>query len=372
MTESIVTCFETLKNILTVSGFESRLAGAVKDAVLSLTDGFFHTASVTPRGSLVFSHRCENENAKHLLLDAHFDTVGLVVSQLSDGGFVRCVPVGGIDRRLLPTAEVIFYGKEALRGVFASTPPHLAEKNEKETLPEFSEYLVDTGRTKEELETLLPVGSPAVFAGESARLLNDRYASAHLDDKICCAAILETCRELANEETTCHVTVLFSSGEETGAGGAPCAARGILADGAVALDVNFACDKGVPDYSSAPLGAGAMISRSAVTDRRMTAIVETCACDAAIPHKIIAETEGTGTNADAIMIAGAGTPCAVLSVPLSYMHTPCEVCDLCDVQAVSDLLVQLVRRFDALSREEQTRLGVRVVKGTNAAKGERA
>ncbi len=363
MQERILDIFEKLKSIMTVSGYECINAEAVRKCALEACGGFFDSSEITPLGSVILYHKSEKKDAKTLLLDAHIDTVGLVVSEICEGGFVRTVPCGGIDRRILTTAEVEIFGKRKIRGLFASVPPHLASKNGEDTLPDHADFLIDTGLSDDELKNTVSVGNPCTFIGKTARFLNARIASAHLDDKICCAAILDALAELLGKKPDCNVTVLLSSGEETRGGGAQCASYVTSADGAVALDVNFAKDKETPEYQSSRLGDGAMISYSAVTDRRMTDIVAKCAKSAGIKHKIIAEVEGTGTNADMIEVSNMGTPCAVLSVPVLYMHTPGEVCSLCDAQAVSDILVQVIENFDRMSREKDTLLGVRVLKG---------
>ncbi len=363
MKTDILGIFEKLKNIMTVSGYETVNAERVRQTALECADSFFQKSEITKSGSIILYHKAKTENARTLLLDAHIDTIGLVVSEICGDGFIRCAPAGGIDKRILTTAEVEIFGKETIRGLFASVPPHLTNKNGENTLPDFADMLVDTGKSEEELRRILSVGDPAVFVGETRRLLGDRVVSAHLDDKICCAAILAACKSAENLDIDCNVTVLLSSGEETRGGGAKMASFITEADGAISLDVNFAKEKDVPDYQCSKLGDGAMISRSAVTDRRMTDIVEKCAKNVGVKHKIIAEVDGTGTNADTIEVANRGTPCAVLSVPIKYMHTPGEVFSVFDAECVSDILLEVMRNFNAMSREKDTLLGIRVLKG---------
>lgn len=363
MKPNIKEIFESLKSIMTVSGYESVNAKAVADYALSVTDDFFTEFEITKSGSIILYHKSKKENARTLLIDAHIDTVGLVVSEICGDGFVRFAPVGGLDRRMLATAEVEIFGKERICGVFASVPPHLASKNGDNSMPDFADFLVDTGKTDDELAKLISVGDPAVFIGKTTQLLGDRMVSSHLDDKICCAAILYSCIMAKDEDVDCNVTVLFSSGEETRGGGAVNSCFITGADGAVCLDVNFAKEKDTPDYMCSKLCDGAMISRSTVTDKRMTDIVEKCAVLSGSKHKIICEAEGTGTNADHMATANRGTPCAVLSVPIKYMHTPSELCSLGDVMCVSNILSEVIKNFDALSREKDTLLGIRYLKG---------
>lgn len=355
--------FEKLKSVMTVSGFERKNAQRIKEIALTCTDGFFEDVQISKSGSIILYHRTKKENARTLLLDAHIDTIGLIVSEICGEGFIRCTPIGGIDRRILTTAEVDIYGKERIRGLFASVPPHLTNKNGDNKLPDFADMLVDTGKTEDELRELISVGDPAVFVGKTVKLLGDRIVSAHLDDKICCAAILAACKNAVCENIDCNVTVLLSSGEETRGGGAKTASFITEADGAVSLDVNFAKENDVPEWQSSRLGDGAMISRSAVTDRRMTDLVEKCAARKGVKYKIISEADGTGTNADTIEVASRGTPCAVLSVPIKYMHTPGEIFSVSDAVCVSEILLEVMKSFDTMSRESDTLLGIRYLKG---------
>lgn len=361
--EKLLEIFEKLKKVMTVSGYESINAPIIRAIAEDVGEGFFDSSFVSPNGSIFLVHRSKKKDARTLLIDAHFDTIGLTVAEILSGGFVRCANIGGIDRRILTTAEVEIYGKRVVRGLFSSVPPHLANKNGDGSLPDFADFLVDTGLSDEELEKTVSVGDPAVFIGPTARLLGNRIASAHLDDKLCCASVLYACKRAVTENIDCNVTVLLSSGEETGEVGAKTAAFVLEADGAVALDVNFAKEKDVPEWQSSRLGDGAMISRSAATDRRMTDIVIGCAVSAGIPHKVICEVEGTGTNADALEVSGRGTPASVLSIPIRYMHTPCETADLADALAASDILLEVMKNFEDASRSPETHLGVRILKG---------
>lgn len=361
-TKDILDIFEKLKSVVTVSGNEKVNAAEIAKISVDFLGSDKIKSEVCDDGSVILRLESKKNDAPTLLLDAHIDTIGLIVAEILEGGFLRFASVGGIDRRILTGAKVEIHGKETLKGVFSSVPPHLSKGNDNK-LPEFSEFLVDTGIPYSELCQKVQIGDFATFCGETTHLLNDRICSAHLDDKICCSIILCTLKEITEkEDIACNITVLFSSGEETNGKGAKAAAFRVLADGAVALDVNFAKDAGVPAYSSSEIGNGAMISRSAVTDTRMTDVLVDAAVAADAKFKIISECNGTGTNADTIELSNVGTPCAVLSVPISYMHTPCETCSLGDTLECVKILVSTAENFEEYSKREGTRLGVRVIK----------
>lgn len=359
----ILEIFEQLKSIVTVSGNERVKTKEIEKISLDFLASDKVKSEVCGDGSVILRLDSEKKDAPTLLLDAHIDTIGLIVAEILEGGFLRFASVGGIDRRILTGAKVEIHGKEKVKGIFSSVPPHLC-KGADNKLPEFSEFLVDTGLTKQELEENVRIGDFATFCGETIPLLNGRIASAHLDDKICCSTILCAIKEIVHKgrDTGCNVVVLLSVGEETNGMGARSASFRVSADGAVALDVNFAKDAGVPEYQSSKIGNGAMISRSAVTDIRMTDILIDSAEKVNAKFKVIAEVDTTGTNADTIEISNLGTPCAVLSVPISYMHTPCETCSLSDTLEVVKILVSLIENFEVYSKRERTLLGVRVLK----------
>ena len=162
--KNLLKIFEKLKSIMTVSGYETVNAPIVRSIALDLGEGFFDSSFVSPGGSVILVHKSKKEGARTLLVDAHLDTIGLAVSELLTGGFVRCANIGGIDRRILTTAEVEIYGKRTVRGLFSSIPPHLANKNGDGTLPDFADFLVDTGLPDDELKAAVSVGDVVVGA----------------------------------------------------------------------------------------------------------------------------------------------------------------------------------------------------------------
>ena len=151
-TEEIKKLYRMLAEIPAVSGKEECYAEKMRQTVLMYTD-FFDKSEILAGGGLLFTHSCGVPNARKLLIDAHFDTVGFIVSEILDGGFVRVEAVGGIDRRLLFASEAEIYGRKTIKGVFVSTPPHLSKKDKdaEKKLPPLSEMFIDTGYTKEEL-----------------------------------------------------------------------------------------------------------------------------------------------------------------------------------------------------------------------------
>lgn len=340
---------ENLKNFLkdlifapTVSGYEKMSAEKIKSMCEEFADGFFTRSRVTETGSVVLCKESGKVGAKRICFDAHIDTVGFAVSEICKGGFLRLVPLGGIDVNILPASEVLICADEPFYGVFTSIPPHLSSSSK---LPEVGELLVDTGFSEKQLEERVKVGTPVMFAPHFTSLLSDRVSAINLDDKACIATAVLATKMLGQENTeNTDVYVYLSSGEERGGNGSHHIYEEINPDALVVLDVNFAKEKGSVDGEYGVLGEGAMLSYSSVTSLEFTRFVESCA--KGLPLQRVNEMTGTGTNADVSARTGRGIPTAVLSVPLRYMHSSVECADLCDIVTCAEILRNLAKEYD--------------------------
>lgn len=355
-----MTLFEFLSAMIeipTVTGFERDHAQELGRLCTDYADGFFDGFTVLPSGSLLWERRCGRENAKKLVLDAHIDTVGFAVSEHCGNGFVKVVPLGGIDPYILPSAPVYLYTKDAkLYGVFSSIPPHLASKDAPAE-PTVKDLYVDTGLAEEELMRLAPIGTPIGFAEPPRRMQNDRITSHSLDDKACVAMLFHACRRLAQAgeyPTQTDVYLQLSVGEERSGLGArtlaytSCGETALSnADAALVTDVNFARMPGVKEYESLVIGKGAGISYSATTSRDFTDFVRATAEENGLPLQTVVEMRSTGTNAG--MLHRQGIPCAVLSLPESNMHTYSECVSLCDMETAATLVGKVIGSFHTAS-----------------------
>jgi len=280
-----------------------------------------------------------------LLLDAHLDQIGMAVTAVEEGGFLRVTPCGGMDLRILAGQEVTIHGKEALFGVIPAVPPHLSKGEDK--APEWKDVVIDTGYTCEALETLVPLGTRVTLRAAPARLLGQRITSPTLDDRSGVAAILR-CLEMLGGEETCPLTVLFSVQEETGGSGAKTAGYSSEADAAIVVDVSFAMAPGLdPQEAQGKLGGGVMIGISPALDEGMGEAMRRLAQEQEIPHSFEVMGGRTGTNADSLHVVAAGIPCALLSIPLRNMHTAAEIVDMRDIEATARLMAAYIRERSA-------------------------
>lgn len=333
-----------------VSGSEELFSDEIIKTVSEYTS-FFNKIEKLPCGGIVFTHSCGKKNAPRLLYDAHLDTVGFMVTELLSGGFVRVRSVGGVDKRLVFASEVEIHGRKTVKGVFISTPPHLAKKDG-DKLPDISDIYIDTGLSEETLSNLVRVGDPCSFAYSMREHLNGIVSSRSMDDRVCACAIIHAAKLMEShiKAPDCDIIFSFSSAEEVNGTGGEVLGK-LLCDGAVVLDVNFGRDKDIHEKESYILGDGCGVSYSCTTSRVMTDALMSCAKNAGIPLNTLVEAKHTGTNAHFLSNAHLGTPCAVLSIPEKYMHSAFEAVNLEDVLSCAELLCAFAYEFPEISEK---------------------
>jgi endoglucanase len=293
-----------------------------------------------------------------IMLDAHIDQIGLVVTEILGGGFLRVKSLGGLDLNILPASEFYVYTYEenepfifdAARKILAvavSVPPHL-KKTAGNTLPKLEEIYLDTGYdSKEELEKIVRVGSPVTFRSKFLSLENNLVSCAAMDDRLCAAILMLAVKSLETDPGV-EIHIVLSVSEETTGFGAAAAAFEIQPDFAVAFDGGFSKDPGVDPSGSFEINKGAGISYSAATNIKLTKKIIALAKDKNIPLQIIAEPGETNTNADTIQITGEGVPCALISVPIKNMHTFNEICSLDDAEKTVGLVRAVIENAGGL------------------------
>lgn len=333
---------KTLVALPGVSGDEHRALPELQQ----LLGGYFDETGCTPVSSFYGIRRSKKPNAGTVLLDAHLDIVGFVVTRICDGGFLKVAPIGRIAEKNLSAAEVWIYGEKRIAGVFASKPPHLQEPGESERKLSLSDLSIDTGLPKETLETLVRVGTYVGFKAEP-ELLNDHIAvSPSFDDRLCAAAHLRALDLLGDEDVGVHIAFQFSAREEQGYKGAMTTAYRLQPDVAIVMDVGHAYVPDAPERrKTAVAGKGCLLSYAPQTSRPLTVWAASLAKQEGIPVQPIAEAGRTGTNSNAVQTTRNGVPVCLLSVPLKNMHTANEVADLRDARAAADLVAAMLRRI---------------------------
>lgn len=335
-----------------IAGWLQKLCTAVgipgeEDAACAVAAGILreYTADVSldQNHNVIARVRKALPGQPEILLDAHIDEIGMLVTHLEEDGFVRVTRDGGIDPRLLAGQEVLLHGTRTIPGVVAVQPPHLTTPEERTKLPDVTDILIDTGYPKDELAQILAPGDSATLRSRFTRMQNHQVSSKALDDRACAAAILYALELTRNEQLPCGVTVVFSAQEEIGGTGAATAAFKLQPDQALVSDVSFAWTPDADRNQCGILGQGAMIGVSPILNKEMTAALRRMAASHGIPHQLEVMGGSTGTNADAIFKSGGGVKTALISLPQKYMHTPIEVVSLQDIASVGRLMAEYLR-----------------------------
>ena len=297
-------------------------------------------------GNLIGVRRCGEKNAPMLLLDAHMDEVGLIVTGY-EGGFLRFSNLGGVDDRILPATEVLILTKDGpLRGVIDVLPPHLLTDEEREKPLPREKLFIDAGFADEEsAKKRVPQGTPVSYATPCFAMGEHRLCGKSLDDRSCAAILIRAMEKLAGKKLAADVAVNLAVQEEVGGRGATTGTYAVDPDYALAVDVTFASEPGSPPDKTCKIDCGAAIGVGAAASRAVSDRLIALAERRGIPYEIEVVGGYSGTDGDDIQVSRAGVATGVLSLPLRYMHTPAEVIDLRSAEAAADLVAAWVESF---------------------------
>lgn len=324
---------KTLSDMHGISGYEYRINEKIKDMMSAVSDN----AYIDNMGNVIAVKRCGKKNAKKVLIEAHIDEIGLMAGSIDENGFISIVNIGGVDPRILPSAEVVVHGKRDIKGVIGAKPPHLLAGGEADKSSKIKDMAVDTGLSAGEVKEIVAIGDSITLATEACELLGDRITGKSLDDRACVAAIITVLKNLDKVKMPADVYAVCSVKEEVGGFGAQTAAYSIKPDIAIAVDV---CHGITPDNSrdAFEVGSGVIIDVGPNIHPKISNRLISTAKEYNIEHEIEVEGGNTGTDAWVMQVVGEGIPTGLLSVPLKYMHTSVETIAVSDVKAVSDLL----------------------------------
>ena len=277
---------------------------------------------------------------KTVLLDAHLDRIGFVVTDIDDNGFVKVDKCGGIDIRTLQDSELVT--DDNISGVICCMPPHISSGNADKATP-ISKVWVDFGMPADEIKKYIKIGDSLTFKSNPIELLNSKIASPALDNR-CSVATLILCADiLKDKELDYKVVILLSSQEETYGTGAKTGAYKIDADEAIVVDVSFASQPDISgQYSKIELEKGPMICISPILNRSMSDKLIYIAKNNDIPYQLEPISGRTGTNADHISVTKSGVKTSVVSIPQRYMHTQTEVISVKDVENTARLICEYI------------------------------
>lgn len=279
---------------------------------------------------------------QNILIDAHLDEIGLVVTEIDKNGFIKVASAGAVDRRQLYSAEVTVLGREEIYGVFTTIPPHLAKKESPE-VPEISDFSIDTGYSPERVRELVKPGDAVVFRTSFKKLTDDIVTSKALDNRAGVTALLYAMELLSKaSDIKSGVTFLFSVQEEIGLRGATVGGYRISPTHSICVDVSYGYTPDSPRVKCGELGKGPMIGISPILSKNQTDKLLDIAKENGIPYQLEVMGGKTGTNADAISISGSGVETMLISIPLKYMHSAVETVSLSDIENTGRLIYNYI------------------------------
>lgn len=338
--------FELIKELCECGGISGREAPMVETLRARLSDFECETDAL---GNLLVTVKAPDEGGKTVLLEAHTDRVGLVVSGFTDDGFVRVFKTGGTDPYCLMGAqlEILSSDGSPVTGAVGAPFPHPAKPHNSAPateykLPEIDAMFVDVGL--DDPSAHIKIGAPVCFKSRVQRLLGERVAAPALDDRAGCAALVLAAYEFAKNGGENGVKLLFSTREEIGLQGAKTGAFNIEADYAIAIDAGFALSPDVKPKDACVMGEGPEIDISSALDERVTdALIESARANGIPYQTLVQPSRATGTDADAISVCAAGRRTGLVSIPVRFMHTARETADLRDIENAAKLLAAFAR-----------------------------
>ena len=341
---------QILSRLCALSGPAGFEAAVVREAA-GLLEPLVDEVRVLRLGSVVGVRRCGRENAPRLLLDAHLDEIGLIVTGHEDG-FLRFASLGGVDPRMLPDREVTVMTDPPMPGVVACLPPHVQDREDMDKSVPISKSRIDIGLTQEEAVRRVPIGTPVTFREGCAPLGEELLRGKAMDDRCCFAVLLDVLERLKGKELGADLYVLGSTQEEIiSSAGAVTAAYGIVPDCCIAVDVTHGATPDAKKEETFPLGEGPVIGVGPNCTRWISGRLKKLARDMEIPFQIEVMPGDSGTNAWPLQVVREGIATGILSVPLRYMHSPAEVCARSDLDNAARLLAAFAERFEIPGEE---------------------
>ena len=313
--------------------------GCIEEASLKVEEMLSPVLETERAAGLTVLGYLKGESDYTVLLDAHIDQIGMVVTAIDDDGFITVSKSGGIDIRCLPSRRVTVHGKEKAVAVFCSVPPHLSKGSREYN--DISELKLDTALGKKAKE-IISVGDYVTFNAKPCELLGSRVTGRSFDDRAAAACLIEIAERLKCKKLPVSVAFCFSDGEELGLRGARTAAFKADPDEALVLDVSFGDGIGISPEDSGKLGGGAMVGISPCLDKKVSQKLIQIAEEKDIVYQTEVMGERSGTNADVISVSREGVKTATVSIPLRNMHTDCEILDTRDLDSVCDLVCEYI------------------------------
>lgn len=326
-------------------GFEKEIRDFILQEISPLVD----TVEVDNMGNIIaVKEGKRNPEKKRVMVAAHMDEIGFIVTHIDDGGFLRFHTLGGFDPKTLTAQRVIVHGKKKLVGVMGSKPIHVMTQEERLKLPKTTDFFIDMGMAKEEVEKYISIGDPITRERELIEM-GECVNCKSIDNRVAVFILIETLRRLQNPAYDVYAT--FTVQEEVGLRGANVSAHLINPDFGIALDTTIAYDVpgALPHERITELGKGTAIKimdGSAICDYRMVAFMKEIATGKGIKWQPEILTAGGTDTAGVQRMGKQGAIAGAISIPTRHLHQVIEMANKEDISASIDLLQVCLEEID--------------------------
>lgn len=319
-------------------GFEQR----IREKIIQEVTPFVDEVKVDAMGSVHAIKRGKSNDNNKVLIAAHMDEISFIVTHIDDDGYIRFHPLGGFDPKTLTAQRVFIHGSEDVLGVMGTKPIHIMKPEERKKMPDLSDFYIDTGMKKEEVEKLISIGNP-ITRERDLVVMGPCVNSKSLDNRVSVYILIETLREMSKQELDVDVYGVFTVQEEVGLRGAMTAASGVDPDFGINLDVTLACDYPMaqPHERITSLGDGTAIKvldGATICDYRMVKYMKEVAAKNKISYQMEILPAGGTDTAGIQRYAKGGSIAGGISIPTRYLHQSIEMANIDDIRATIDLL----------------------------------
>ena len=336
---------EKLSNMCGVTGREED----VRKLMVKLMKPYVDEIAVDKLENVIAVKKGKSGSPK-VMLAAHMDEVGLMVKTITKEGFVQFAKMGGIDDRILLAQKVVVHTQKGpLQGIIGAKPPHIQKEDERKKIVTYDRLFIDIGaeNLKDANKMGVKVGDPVSFDMQYAKLSKDIVTGKAFDDRVGCAIMIETLKQLGS--TDCTVCAVGTVQEEVGLRGAATATFGIDPDIGIALDVTVAGDvPGVRDFdTSVKMGKGPVLTvadAGLITHPKVLRMLMDAAEESKIPYQLETGLPGA-TDAARISLSRQGVPSGTVSVATRYIHSPAGMLSLKDAENSAKLTAAAIHQI---------------------------
>ena len=327
-----------------ISGYEERIQKVIKEELGKVTD----EVKIDKLGNIIGIKKTKkamsNSLPKKVMLAAHMDEIGFMISFIDKDGFLRFAPVGGFDPRTLIAQRVVVHGVKDIGGVIGSKPIHILEEEEKKKATKIKDLFIDVGLKKEEVSKIVKPGDFVTLDRDFKELNNKIITAKALDDRVGVYVMIEALKRIKS----CYVDIyaVATVQEEVGLRGATVSSFSVEPDLGIALDVTIASDlPGTKEEEMVTnLGGGTAISlmdSHTISNKKLVDFLRKIAEE----NKIKYQTDillGGGTDAGAIQRSKSGVPVCTVSIPTRYVHSVVEMCHKEDIESSIKLICKFL------------------------------